>query len=101
MAKSFCQSQFTDLNHKRYNRKGKSVEYCVKNRVVFKTHTLSDAEKGINAKLAPLYEGPYTIKEVKSENIYIFDMGNSKRMDEAHVFEVRKYRESRRRLQPN
>ena len=48
----------------------------------------------------PLYEGPYTIKETKADNIYVLDMGASKRLDEAQVSELRKYREPRRRLKP-
>ena len=90
----------TDKQKDRYNQGRKNVKYFVGDRVLLKIHTLSDAEKGIKAKLAPLYEGPYTIKEVKAENIYILDMGNSKRMDEAHVSELRKCRERRRRAKP-
>ena len=79
----------------RYNQGRKNVEYFVRDRVLLKTYTLSYTEKGIEAKLASIYEGPFTIKEVKAENIYVLDMGDSKRMDEAHVSELRKYREPR------
>ena len=90
----------TEKQKDRYNQGRKKVQYFVGDRVLLKTHTLSDATKGINAKLSPLYEGPYTIKETKAENIYVLDMGASKRLDEAHVSELRKYREPRRRLKP-
>ena len=90
----------TDKQKDWYNQGRKNVKYFVGDKVLFKTHMLSDDEKGIKAKLAPLYEGPYTIKEVKAENINALDMGNSKRMDEAHVSELRKYREPRRRVKP-
>ena len=54
----------------RYNHGRKNVKYFVGDRVLLKTHT---------------YEGLYTIKEAKAENIYILDMGSSRRMDEAHL----------------
>ena len=63
-----------DEQKDRYSQGRKNVEYFVRYRVLLKTHTLSYTEKGIKAKLASIYEGPYTIKEVKAENICILDM---------------------------
>ena len=83
----------TDEQKDRYNQGRKNVKYFVGNKVLLKAHTLLDAEKGMKTKLAPLFEGPYTIKEVKAESIYVLDMGGSKRMDEARVSKLRKYRE--------
>ena len=89
-----------DKQKGQYNQGCKNVKYFLGDRALLKTHTLLYAKKVIKAKLAPLYEGPYTIEEAKAENIYILDMGSSKRMDEADVSDLRKYREPRRGAKP-
>ena len=60
----------------RYIQGRKDVKYFIGDKILLKTHTLSDASKGINAKLSPPWEGPYTIIEVKADNIYRLDMAS-------------------------
>ena len=45
---------FENLTASRDKQGRKNVKYFVGDRVLLKTHTLSDAEKGIKAKLSPL-----------------------------------------------
>ena len=58
-----------------------------------KTQVLSSSTQKISAKLAPGWEGPYEIIEVKPPNVYMLDMGNGRRNPKVHVTEIKKYRE--------
>ena len=45
------------------------------------------------AKLAPKYEGPYKIMEVKSPTVYVLESvsGDSKRIAKTHVSEIKRF----------
>ena len=53
-------------------------------------HVLSHTSKKFNKKLAPKYEGPFKIVEVKSQTVYILDSAKrgSRRL---HFFELKRY----------
>ena len=72
-----------------YNRNKRHVEYNVGGEVMRRVHVLSDASKRFNAKLAPKYEGLFTIVEKKSPTVYILDSRErgSKRL--AMIFRIR------------
>ena len=46
-----------------------------------KAHLLSNAVERFKANLGPPRDDPYTIKKVKSNEIYVLDMGNSKKLE--------------------
>ena len=58
-----------------------------------KVHDLSDASKKFNKRLAPKYEGPFKIVEVKSPTVYILDSAErrSRRLAMIHVSELKRY----------
>ena len=60
-----------------------------------KTHVLSSGAQKVSAKLAPSWEGPYEIIEVKPPNVYMLDMGSGRRNPKVHVKDLKKYREGR------
>ena len=78
-----------------YNKGRKEVKFFVGDKVWLQTHLLSNAAEGFKAKLGPPRDGPYTIKEVKSNEIYVLDMGGSKKLDEVHVSQISRYNEPR------
>ena len=78
-----------------YNKGRKDVHFQVGDMVMRKTHVLSSSTQKVSAKLAPGWEGPYEIIEVKPPNVYMLDMGNGRRNPKAHVKELKKYREGR------
>ena len=58
-----------------------------------RVHALSDASKHFNAKLAPKYEGPFKIVEIKSPTVYVLDGSErgSQKVDLTHVSEIKRY----------
>ena len=52
-----------------YNRWRKDVRFQVGELVMRKTHILSNAANKISSKLAPNWEGPYEIIEIKPPNV--------------------------------
>ena len=59
-----------------YNKGRKDVRFQVGDMVMRKTHVLSSSAQKVSAKLAPNWEGPYEIIEIKPSNFYMLDMGN-------------------------
>ena len=51
--------------------------------VIRKTHLLSCSAQKVSAKLAPDWEGPYQIIEVKPPNVYVLVMGNGRKCPKA------------------
>ena len=78
---------------KYYNKVRKDVRFQVGDMVMRKTHVLSSSTQKISAKLAPGWERPYEIIEVKPPNM--LDIGNGRRNPKDHVTELKKYREGR------
>ena len=87
-------NEATEKQMKRFNQ-GRKVKFFVGDRVMRRTRILSDAAEGINAKLCPLQDGPFTILQVLSPAIYILDMGPSRRSGMSHVSELKKFIEPR------
>ena len=84
-----------NIQKTRFNKGRKNVRYFVTDKVLKKSHVLSDAAKGVNAKLEPVYEGPYTITNVIAPYVYKLDMGDSRKIDIVHFSELKKFREPR------
>ena len=57
-----------------------------------RVHVLSDASKKFNKKLAPKYEGPLKIVEIKSPTVYILDSAErgSRWLAMIHVSELKR-----------
>ena len=58
-----------------------------------RTHPLSSGVNKLSAKLAPKYEGPLKIVEIKSPTVYMLESvgeGN-RRIAKAHVSEIKRY----------
>lgn len=53
-----------------FNKCKREVSFDIGEEVWKRNFQLSAAAKGFNAKLAPIYLGPYTIVEKKGENVY-------------------------------
>ena len=70
-----------DIQKTRFNKGRKNVHYFVTDKVLKKPHVLSDAAKGISAKLEPVYKGPYTITDVIAPYVYKLDMGDSRKIE--------------------
>ena len=80
-----------ERQEKYYNRGRKHVQFFVGDQVLRKVHVLSNAAASFSAKLAPKYEGPYEIKEVLGDSVYMLDMGASRRNAKVHVAELKRY----------
>ena len=78
-----------------YNRGRQDVRFQVGDFVMRKVHVLSSGARNFSAKLAPDWEGPYKVIEIKPPNVYILDMEGGRRNPKVHVKELRKYREGR------
>ena len=78
---------------KHYNRGRRDVRFNVGDRVLRKTHFLSDAVKKFNAKLAPKFEGPFEIIETLSPTVYVLGQGegSNRRIAKVHVSELKRY----------
>ena len=84
-----------EIQKEKFNKGRKNVHYFVGNKVMKKTHPLSDADKGINAKLEPVYEGPYVITDVIAPYVYKLDMKDSRKIDIVHSSELKRFVEKR------
>lgn len=75
---------------KYYNLRRRPNSMKIGQQVLCRTHHLSDAAKGFAAKLAPKFEGPYTILRTEGANIFILgsDKGHTVR---AHVKDLKPY----------
>lgn len=68
-----------------------------------KTHYLSDASKKFSAKLAPMYEGPYTVVETLSPVVYMLGTGegSNRRIAKVHISQLKRYIPPRDRAEMN
>ena len=79
-----------------YNKGRRDVRYQAGDLVMRKAHVLSSGAWTFSAKLAPDWEGPFEIEEIKPSNVYILNMGNRRKNPKVHVGKLKKYREGRR-----
>ena len=61
-----------EVQEKHYDKGRKEAQFVVGDRVLRKTHHLSDAAKKFNTKLAEKYEGPYEVVKIVSLTVYVF-----------------------------
>ncbi|CAB0045187.1 unnamed protein product [Trichogramma brassicae] len=82
-----------------YNKKHKDIRFFVRDQVLRKTHFLSDANKNFAKKIAPDYDGPYTITSVLSDNTYVVrkNDGDDRRKAKVAVSDLKRYLPSRRK----
>jgi hypothetical protein len=52
------------------NDKKRCMEYALGDKVMLKTHILSNKLRRVCKKFAPLYAGPFVIRQVVSQNAY-------------------------------
>ena len=72
-----------------YDKKRRAVTLKVGDEVLVKTHSLSDADKLFTAKLAPRWEGPYTVEQ--KLNPVNFRIRTSKGLETKHVENLKLY----------
>lgn len=78
------------------DRSRRSAEqFTVGDRVLVKSHILSSAEKGLNAKLAPKRDGPYNIKRVVTPTTYELEEvgGERNSIGKFHSSDLTKFQE--------
>ena len=78
-----------------YNKGRRDVRFQLGDLVMGKAHVLSSGARKFTAKLAPDWNGPFVIIDVKPLNIYMLKMGDGRRNPKVHVTELKKYREGR------
>ena len=81
-----------DKQERLYNRGKKHVTFNVGDSVMRRVDVLSNAAKRFNAELAPKFEGPFKILEVKSLTVYVLNAGvDGSRLALTHVSELKRY----------
>uniref|UniRef100_A0A671NMU5 Integrase catalytic domain-containing protein n=1 Tax=Sinocyclocheilus anshuiensis TaxID=1608454 RepID=A0A671NMU5_9TELE len=76
-----------------YDRKHRSVSYCVNDLVRVRTHPRSDAVESFTAKLAPLYTGPYRVTQKLSDvNYRLTDVSTGGDAGVFHVVNLQPFR---------
>ncbi|GFW37577.1 uncharacterized protein TNCV_861821 [Trichonephila clavipes] len=73
---------------KYYNRKRREVNIKVNDLVLVQTHFISAAGRGVVGKFMPKFEGPYTVLEVRNNNLTIWKRG---RWVTVNIDQVRSY----------
>lgn len=74
-----------------YNRNKHEVTFNVGNRVLCKTHKVSNANQPFTANLAPKYEGPFEILKQLSSTVYELNSDDKRRVVKDHVFDLKRY----------
>ena len=89
------------IQEKHYNKGRRDIKFGVGDRVLRRTHFLSDAAKKFNANLAPKFEGPFEITEGLSPTVYVLSSweGSNRRITKAHASELKRYLAPRQRKQ--
>ena len=82
-----------EKQEREYNKNKRDITFSEGDLVMRKTHPLSSAINKFSAKLAPKYEGPHKIVEVKSPTVYVLESvsGDSKRIAKTHVSEIKRF----------
>jgi len=61
------------------------------NKVWFRQHPLSKAAEGFAAKLAPKYDGPYTVTRFTSPNLVLLRCPGKRRLRSANISQLKPY----------
>jgi len=78
-----------------YNKKAKDRTFQVGDKVLLKTHFLSDASRGFTSKLAPRREGPFLVTEKLTDRTYDLTSVDSKQVvRKVHINELSPFFES-------
>jgi transposase len=77
--------------NRHYNQGCRDWRPTVGERVMFKTHILPDKNKGIKAKLAPRYDGPYVVLALPSRVIVTLAHIETKETRQAHIGNLQPY----------
>ena len=82
-----------EKQERHYNKGKRDVRFNVGDFVMRRVHVLSDAARKFSAKLAPKFEGPYGVVEVKSPGVYLLGEGegSNRRICKAHVSELKRF----------
>lgn len=89
------QRKAQETQQRHYNRRRQQCEFAVGDFVLRDSHTLSNASRGITAKLAPRRSGPFAIAARVGENVYrLKDPTTGRRCGLANVDQLVRYYDS-------
>ncbi|GFW29837.1 uncharacterized protein TNCV_3937041 [Trichonephila clavipes] len=76
---------------KYYNRKRREVNFKVNNLVLVQTHFISAAGRRVGGRFIPKFEGPYTVLEVRNNNLILWKKGRrvTVNVDQVRVYHPR------------
>src|SRR5207237_6935901 len=74
-----------------YNTKARPRTFNVGDQVWIRTHFLSNAAKGFSAALLPKREGPYTVTNIVSANVYALLSEDGSRVNKIHINKLTPY----------
>ena len=63
----------------------------VGDKVLRRVHVLPRGQDKFAAKLAPLYDGPFEVIEVKSPTVYLLNTGDSRKNNKVHISQLKPY----------
>jgi hypothetical protein len=88
-------SHFKEIYLSNYSKKTQERTFCVGDKVLLKSHFLSNASKGFSAKLAPRREGPYLVTNKISDIVFdLKSIGTGQIVRKVHINELTPYLES-------
>lgn len=76
---------------KYYDRGRRQVQFAIGDLVLRRSRVLSSAAQNFAAKLAPRYDGPYTIVAVLSPVVYDLESVDGRRVPRVHVTDLKRY----------
>jgi len=74
-----------------YDKFHKEVRFKIGQKVLVRTHPMSDADKGISAKLEPKWEGPYVIESKITDVSYSVKRLEDNVVSKRHVSDIKPY----------
>lgn len=84
-----ARAQTTQARH--YNLRRRDWRCRLGDRVMKRGHILSSAGKAVAAKLAPKFDGPYTVIKVHSPVVYDLKAEDGKRLHRVHVKDLKPF----------
>ena len=84
--------QAREKQTREYNKNKRDVQFSEGDLIMRWTHPLSNGINKFSAKLAPKYEGPLKIVEIKSSTVYIHETidGDSRNIAKEHVSQLKR-----------